>query len=93
MVESSIVPPPNPQIFGETSSDERDSHWLPRCQNKTKEKLIGGCYELLELFKQQKLSKGTPPLSCFALDNNINAGLVPAPGAERRWADWRPCFA
>lgn len=52
------------------------------CQNKTEEKLNGGCYELLGLFKQHKLSTRTPPLSCFELDNNINAGLVTAPGGQ-----------
>lgn len=43
---------------------------------------MGGCCELLGLLKQQKLSKGTPPLSCFALDNNINAGLVVGPEGQ-----------
>lgn len=87
MVESSIVTtstrphPPKPTNIWrkprQTSATRTGC-----CQNKTKEKLIGGCYELLGLFKQQKLSQGTPPLSCLALDNIINAGLVAAPGGQ-----------
>lgn len=81
MVESSIVPPSpsQPTSIWRKPPQTSETH-TGCCQNKTEEKLIGGCYELLGLFKQQKLSTGTPPLSCFALDNNINAGLVAAPG-------------